>query len=171
MKKKLLLLVIVLLLTGCSTKYNLIINEDLTVTEEAKLTGTEGFFSNYYKSTKKNVLNSQLDSYKSVLDENNYQYELIDDTTPYVLVKKNYKNVNDYINSTLLFNEYFDEVKYTEDGNIRKIETIGFNENNPENPDRFDIKELEISIKCPYKVKKHNAKKADNTKNTENIMV
>lgn len=166
MKKIFLLLTILLILTGCSVKYNLTINEDLTITEEAKLTGTEDFFASYYKSTKKNVLNSQLNSYKSLLDENKYQYEIKDDNIPYVLVYKKYNNFKEYIDTTLLFNEYFDEVKYTENGDIKRLETVGFNENNPENPDRFDVKKLEIIIKCPFKVKEHNASKVDKKTNT-----
>lgn len=166
MKKIFMLLIFLFILTGCSVKYNLTINEDLTITEEAKLTGTEDFFKDFYKSTKKNVINSQLDSYKSLLDENNYQYEIKDDSIPYVFVQKKYDSFKEYIDTTLLFNEYFDEVKYTENGNIKRLETVGFNENNPENPDRFDIKELEISIKCPFKVKEHNAKKVDKKTNT-----
>ena len=154
------------ILTGCTASYTVTINEDLTVSEEAKLAGTDDFYATYYKSTKKNVLKTQIDSYKDILDENNYQYELIEEEMPYVLVKKNFSSVNEYINSTLLFNDYFDEVKYTENGDIKRIETVGFNENNPENPDRFDIKELEIAIKCPFKVKDNNASRVDKKTNT-----
>ena len=71
MKKIVLLLVIVFLITGCSVKYNITINEDLTLVEEAKLTGTDDFFANYYKTTRKNVLKSIVEVYEDYLNENN----------------------------------------------------------------------------------------------------
>ena len=89
MKKIILLFIIAVVLTGCTAKYQITINEDLTITEEAQLSGTDEFFSTYYKSTKKNVLKTQLDSYKDILDENEYQYKLIEEDIPYILLQKN----------------------------------------------------------------------------------
>ena len=157
---------VLLLITGCSVKYNVVINEDLTLNEEAKLTGTDEFFSNYYKTTKTNVLKTMIEIYGDILSDKNYTYELVEDTTPYVKVNKKYDSVKDYVDNSILFNDYFDEVNYTEDGNIRRIETIGFNDNDPDNPERFNIKELEISITSPFKVKNHNAKNINKNTNT-----
>ena len=166
MKKIIVLLLAIFIITGCKVEYKLTINEDLTLIEEANLTGTEEFFDNYYKTTKKNVLKSLLDIYQDILNENNYGYELKEDTIPYILVSKKYTTVKEYTENSLLFNEYFDEVKWTEDGNIKKLETIGFNPNEADNPDRFNIKSLKISIKCPFEVKKHNAVDVDKSTNT-----
>lgn len=166
MKKIVLLIISLLLITGCSVKYNLTINEDLTIIENAKMTGTSEFFNNYYKTTKKNVLSYLLDMYKEELDNNGYKYELINDKIPYVDVTRKYDNMNDYLNNTILFNGIFDKIVYTEDGNIKKLETIGYNSNEQDNPDRFVISELEIAIKCPYKVVNHNAKSSDKKTNT-----
>lgn len=166
MKKIVFLILSLFLITGCSVKYNLVINEDLTILEEAKLTGTSDFFANYYKTTKKNVLKSLLEVYQDTLREKGYTYKLVEDSIPYVDVSKNYSDINTFTQNSILFNDYFDEVKYTENGSIKKLETIGFNENNPDNPERFNIKNLEITIKCPYKVKNHNAKKVDEKTNT-----
>ena len=166
MKKIVILIIAVFLITGCSVKYHVVINEDLTLIEEAKMTGTQELFDNYYKTTKTNVLNSFLEIYQDILTENNYQYEMIQDETPYVLVTRKYENANDFVNSSKLFNDYFEEIKYTEDGNKKKIETTGFLGNDPENSDRFDVKELEISITCPYKVINHTAKELDLNTNT-----
>ena len=166
MKKVLILVFFLFLITGCSVQYNLEINEDLSILEEAKLTGTDEFFANYYKTTRKNVLQSFIDENSDTLKQNNYEYQLIDDKIPYVLVKKRYDNIDLYTEKTILFNGYFDEVKYTKNENIVKIETIGFNENNPLDPSRFDVKNLDISIKCPYKVINHNAYDIDKKSNT-----
>lgn len=166
MKRIIVLLFFIFIITGCSVNYNIIINEDLTLEEDAKLTGTSEFFDNYYKTTKKNVLKSLLEIYQDILVENKYEYELIDDEIPYVLVSKKYNNVKEYTESSILFNDYFDDVKYIEDGNIKRIETIGFKPNEPDNPDRFDIKALKISIKCPYEVINHTAIDVDSSINT-----
>ena len=167
MKKLFVLIAVIFLITGCKVEYKVVINEDLSLTEEANLTGTKDFFDNYYKTTKTHVLESYISIYKNVLEKNNYEYELISGQTPYVNVKRTYNSVSDYTKSSILFNDYFDEVKYTEDGNIKKIETIGFNPGDPDNnEDRFYVKELQISIKCPYKVKNHNATKVDKETNT-----
>ena len=166
MKKIVLLIIGIFLLTGCSVRYHLEINEDLSLQEEIKMTGTSEFFSNYYKTTKKNVLKSILDTQEETLKEKNYEYKLVEDNVPYVLAKKKYASVSEFTKESVFFNDYFDEVNYTENGNIKKLETEGFNENNPDNPERFDVKELELSIKCNYKVKNHNAKKVDKKTNT-----
>lgn len=166
MKKIVILILAIFLITGCSVKYNLVIKEDLSVEEEAKLTCTEDTFAVYYKTTKVNVIKSFVDIYKDFLADNNYQYELKEESTPYVLVTRKYNNPSDFVNNSKLFNDYFDEVKYTENDNIKKIETIGFHENEVDNPDRFDVKELEITINCPYKVVNHNAKKVNKKTNT-----
>lgn len=166
MKKILFLIIALLLITGCSVNYNLTINEDLTILEEASLTGTDDFFANYYKTTKKNVIKDSLELYKDILKTNGYNYEFIENDTPYVKVNKKYNNIGSYTKESILFNNYFDEVKYTEDGNLKKIETVGFNENNPDDPNRFYVRKLSISITCPYKVKNHNARNVNKKTNT-----
>ncbi len=166
MKKIVILIIALFLVTGCSVKYNVVINEDLSINEEAKISGTEELFKTYYKTTKKHVLEGFLDLYKNSLEEANYQYELVEGKDPYVVINKKYDNVEDYINNSKLFNDYFDEIKLTEDGNNKKIETIGFHPNDIDNPDRFDVKKLDITITCPYEVKNNNAKYVDKETNT-----
>ncbi len=166
MRKVIILMSFLFLLTGCAVKYNLVINEDLTILEEAKMTGTTAFFDNYYKTTKTNVLKTFIEIYQEILDDNKYSYEIIKDQVPYVLATKKYDTVEDYTKKSILFNNYFDEVKYTEDGNIKRIETVGFNDNEPDNSDRFNVSELQISIKCPYKVTDHTAVSVDSNTNT-----
>lgn len=166
MKKIVILIIALFLVTGCSVKYNVVINEDLSVEEEAKLAGTEDLYKIYYKTTKKHVLENLLNLQKDALDENNYHYELIEDNEPYVIVNKKYDSVKEYIDNSKLFNDYFDEIKYTEDKNIRKIETIGYNEDDVDNPERFVVEKLEIAITSSYVVKNHNAKDVNKTTNT-----
>ncbi len=166
MKKIVLLIISLLLVTGCSSQYHLVINEDLTVNEEAILTGTNDFFANYYKTTKKKVIKSMVEEYSTILDENGYTYNIVEEEKPYAVVSKKYHDLNEYTKTSILFNDYFDEVNYVENGEMKKIETVGFNPNNPDDPNRFNVKELKISITCPYKVKNHNATKVNKATNT-----
>ena len=77
MKKIVVLIIGIILLTGCSVKYRVDINEDFSVNENVLVAGTEELYSNYYKTTKKNVLKSLLDIYKSEFEENNYSWQFI----------------------------------------------------------------------------------------------
>ena len=155
-----------LLITGCSVKYNLAINEDLSITEESIIEGSDDLYNTYYKTTKKNILKSLLDIYKTDLDDNNYTYELTEGISPYVTITRKYDSVGEYLNNSKMFNGYFDDIKYTENGNYKRIETIGFNKNESDNQDRFYVEKLTISIKCPYVVTNHNAKNVDKQTNT-----
>lgn len=166
MMKKVVILVCLFLLTGCTVNYKITIDEELKVNEEAVLSGTSEFYETYNKTTKNNVLKSILSNYEEILKENNYYYELITDANPYVKVSKNYNDINNYLNSSILFNDYFDKINYTREGNIIKIETEGFNPNDPDNPDRFYVRNLDISITSSYKVVNHNANKIDEKTNT-----
>ena len=67
MKKIVILIFALFLVTGCSVRYEATINEDLSITEKAKITGTETFFDSYYKTTKKQVIQSFIYRYESLL--------------------------------------------------------------------------------------------------------
>lgn len=165
MKKIVILAFIIFALTGCGVRYNIEIKNDLSVMEEANLFGTESFYKTYYKTTKYSVLDSFLDNYKDILKNNNYTYELVDNINPYVNVKKNYDSIESYINNSILFNDYFEKINYTKNGKIAKIETEGFNINDPDNPDRFYVRDLKIAIKCNFKVTNTNATNYDKKNN------
>ena len=167
MKRIVVLVLFVFLVTGCSVEYHLDINEDLTIIEQAKLTGTKDFFDSYYKTTKTNVLKSYLDIYGNTLEENNYTYKLEQGDTPYVSVSKKFDSINNYTENSILLSNYFEEVKYIENGNIKRIETSGYDKGtSDDNRDRFYLSELTISITCPFKVKENNAKRVNENTNT-----
>ena len=112
-------------------------------------------------------MKSYLDIYKETLSENNYEYELVKEELPYVEVKRKYNSVSDYTKKSIFLSDYFEEVKYSEDGNIKKIETSGYIKGSSDNnEDRFYLRNLEISINCPYKVTNHNAKQVNEETNT-----
>lgn len=164
--KKIVILAFLLLLTGCTAEYNISINEDLSISETAYCYGDSDMFDTYYMTTRSNVLGEILDVYTDGLKENGYEYELMEGTNPYVVLSRKYSDIGDYVNKTILLNDYFDEIKYTKNGDILKIETVGFHPNEENDPNRFYITNLDIAITSSYKVINHNATKIDDNTNT-----
>ena len=162
----LILLACLFLLTGCNIEYKVNINNDFSISENVHVFGTESLYDTYYRTLKIDVLKENLDRYQESLNDNNYKYELIDEENPYVTLEKKYNDIEDYIKNSQLFNDYFDEIRYNKEGNILKIETIGFNPNEQDNPDRFYVEKLDISITSSYEVINHNAKSVNENTNT-----
>ena len=169
--KKIVIILLLLVVTGCDVNYNVKINEDLTIIEEAYISGNDEFYQPFYKTTRINVLKEMLENYKDTLIENKYTYELIESYNPSIIVKKEYNDITSYINSSLLFNDYFEKINYTKEGNIVKIETEGFNPNEEDNPDRFFVRNLDIAITSSYKVVNSNASKIDKKTNTYHFVM
>ena len=166
MKKKILAFLLILFVTGCQVKYNVTINEDLTVLEQAIIYGDDDLYSTYYKTTKNNVLKSNLDTYREFLNENNYKNSIEESDEPSINLEKKYNDISSYINSSKLFNDYFDKINYSRNGNIIKIETEGFKPCEEDDPNRFYIDELDIAITSKYNVLNHNATRVDKDTNT-----
>ena len=57
MKKNALLIMILLFLVGCEARYNITINEDLTVDESIVGLENNEFYERYYNSSKERVIN------------------------------------------------------------------------------------------------------------------
>ncbi len=165
MKKNIFLLLILFLLTGCTCNYNVSVNKDLTIDEEITIYGTSKLYSAYYKTNKVDVLKENLDHYVEELKENNYEYSLYEEDNPYIVIKKKYQNMEEYLNNSKFFNDYFDEISYNKDGNIVKLETVGFNPNEEDNPDRFYVENALINVKLGYEVVDTNMELIDEQKN------
>ena len=165
MKKNIFLLLILFLLTGCTCNYNVSVNKDLTIDEEITIYGTSKLYSAYYKTNKVDVLKENLDHYVEELKENNYEYSLYEEDNPYIVIKKKYQNMEEYLNNSKFFNDYFDEISYNKDGNIVKLETVGFNPNEEDNPDRFYVENALINVKLGYEVVDTNMELIDELNN------
>lgn len=166
MKKNIFLLLILFLLTGCSCNYNVNINKDLTIDEEIIIYGTNRLYNAYYKTNKIDVLKENLDNYIEELNEFGYSYILIESENPHIILKKKYQNIEEYLNNSKIFNDYFDEIRYNKSGNIVKIETVGFNPNEEDNPDRFYVEDALIKFKLGYEVVDINTDVVDSDTNT-----
>ena len=166
MKKNIFLLLILFLLTGCSCNYNVRINKDLTLDEEITIYGTSRLYNAYYKTNKLDVLKDNLENYLDEIKENNYEYSLKENEEPCIILKKKYQNIEEYLNNSKFFNDYFDEISYNKEGSIVNVETIGFNPNEEDNPDRFYVENAIININVAYEVNNANTEDIDNKTNT-----
>lgn len=167
MKKILLLIICILIITGCKVEYNLVINNDLTISESVKMTGTDEFFDNYYKSSRMNVIEMMFDDYrKEDLRNGGYSYQIIDGNTPYVLASQDYVNAQDFATKTILFAQYFEDIEVYEQDGVITIETHDFIPINPDSIERYNIKTTKIDIKSSYKIVSHNASSYDEKTNT-----
>ena len=166
MKKNIFLLLILFLLTGCSCNYNVSINKDLTIDEEVTIYGTNRLYNAYYKTNKADVLLENLENYLEEIKENNYEYSLIEEGEPHIIITKKYQDIENYLNNSKFFNDYFDEISYNKEGNIVKIETVGFNPNEEDNPDRFYVEDAIININVAYEVDNVNTEDVDDRTNT-----
>ena len=110
MKKIILILVIPFLLTGCAdVKYNLSINDDLSINEEVFISGTTEYFSNFYKNYPKTIVSEWYESSdnKETLDNNFYSHGLITEDVAYpgVRISKSYDTINDFAKNTIFTNK------------------------------------------------------------------
>ena len=172
LKKMFIILVVSFLLTGCaSVKYNLNIEKDLEVQEEVYISATSEYFNNFYKNLPITIVKEfyNSDEIMKPLKDNNYQYELLEEkvTYPTVFVQKKYNSLDEYANNTIFKNQSFEEIFVTTNGSSVTLEMKGFlpyleDEDNA----RYSISNVNINIKLPYIVSKHNANKYDAKNNT-----
>ncbi len=169
--KKIGILLVCLVLTGCNVKYNIKIDDDLKVSESAFIEGDSELYQASYKTSRNKILQGFLDIYGETLGQFDYTYELVKGENPHVEIKRQYNNISDYLDGSKLFNNYFDKIDYKKDGNIVKIETIGYNQNITDDPERFYVHYLDIVVNLPYKVTNHNASIVDEETNTYHFIM
>ena len=154
--KYLVLLLFVILLTGCSGTYNITINDDLSVEEEAVL-----------------LLKSDGDAYNRIqelFESNNisrdkYTIEQLTDDIK-VTYKEKYIDMDSYLVSSVLYNELFDELDYRTKNNVVDIYTRAkINNKSVDNlkniVDYYNIDNIDINIKTDID-NNNNADKVEN---------
>lgn len=167
MKKILFLIICILMITGCKVEYNLVINDKINIEEKVSMTGTEEFFANYYKSSKLNIVNMMLDEEnQELLSSNNYEYQIIKASTPYVLATKKYHNINDYANNSIFIKPYFKDVNVLENNGIVTLYINNYMPVSSDEIERFYLSGCLINIKLDYQVIENNAMKYDEKTNT-----
>lgn len=138
------LLFVIFLFTGCSGSYDVIINEDLSITEQLNLelqnTGDE-----YNKTLK--IFND------NKVDRDNYNVS-INGSKVIINYSDKFNSIDDYILNSKIYHQLIDEIKYSKidnyidiyvDQNL-KLKNDGNNIGNVS-----DIDFLQVNIKNPYK--------------------
>ena len=150
--KYLLIGLLVIVLTGCSGNYDLTINEDLSVTEEVKLTLDDE--QDVYDKTVKIFEDNDI-------DPENYKVSLKDDEVN-IYYKNKYNSIEDYVLNSKLYKQIFNEMQYNK---TRKYVDLYVNENIKEKNDStfingtnlvdFDV--IQVNVKTPFEVLVNNA--------------
>ena len=162
--------ILVLCLTGCTCKYDLTINEDLTVKESINLDGDERFkiTSDYTVDSMFEIVSNTYQSYYNAEDKDkivksNNQGNLS------VSLEKDYESLKDISNSYYLKMLYQDGLKVTENHNQVTISGNSLIKEfwllTPQMDDDALIKELKLTIKLPFLVLENNADKVDKKNN------
>lgn len=155
--KKIIILFSLFLLTGCTVKYNININEDLKVDETIDVKEKESYFDeNYEFYERKDAIDSIWENMASEYVSKGYTYTQNYNNTG-INVKNTYDSFENYIQQSNIYNQYFDKINYIDNNGVISIETEGFHPYTEQDTERFAIEETEISIKIPFKVMSHNA--------------
>ena len=163
--KLIILFLFILILTGCSSEYTLTINDDLSVKEEAKLAPSNEYLRETNLSYEEAIDYFYGDDEKELLDSKNYSHG-ISNLKGSVLVSKEYKSLEDYANNTYAINQFFEDIKVTENNGIITFKTGKFKEQGGEEQDYFDVDMVKINIKSPYKFISSNSKDYKESINT-----
>lgn len=163
MKKIKLLLIfgLTFILSGCTVDYNVTINNDLSMSEEAIVKIEESFFDDYMFYTKAETYNAVMSRNLSFLNELNYDYKHSDDylTTTF---NNNYNKLTDYINNNTIYQQFFENLEYTDENNIITIKSSGeFYQYTEDNAEKFLIEDIDINVKIPFDVISSNADRVD----------
>lgn len=144
-------------MTGCTATYTITINDDSKISEVVEIEESKEYFdTNYEFYERKEAIDELWKTMASPFSSIGYTYTQNYDHTG-INVKNSYNNIEDYINKTTIYTQYFDKINYTIDNGIVKIETEGFNPYLEQDPERFAIESVDINIKIPFQVRSHNA--------------
>ena len=166
-KNKIILLILVMLLfSGCSVKYNLYINEDLTVNEEVTATEMSNELKTMTGQDPKVAANSIYNYYK--IDGVKYSVSTVSDTS------KTTGTASTSFNSLEDYEDYFKsdiikEVNITKKGSLITLEYKQDVPLNDYDSQSLVYDDIEVNIEVPFKVTKHNADDVDGNTYTWNI--
>lgn len=160
MKKNILLLISLFLLTGCSANYDLTIKRDLSVEENVLVQSDSSLFMYYYDTSKADVVSSLLDmepDYKSA-----YGVTIDDKATyPTLSGSRSYKDLDSYINDSLLIREYFNNVEYSIKDGILTFRANGYKGINLSDQSRHVVDNCKIRIQTDYEILDSNSTSLD----------
>lgn len=166
-KRIILLLICFTCLCGCSMKYELTIDEDLSFHEDLKLYETKSFIRNNIDNDLTSGINKVVSTYRGV--EEALGIELVDvgeieendSESVYYNIYKTYADIDSYSSSFLISNYFKSSSHYQRKGeytiflsnlNYDKINTLS-----QKYQYKFSLDKMYFYITLPFEVKEHNA--------------
>ena len=167
MKKIKILILICLFCVGCDAKYELNINDDLSVNENIVGLETDTFYNNYYKSSKERVIDFVSETKKEYLNEVGYSKEIVDiDNMTGAKFSKTFSNLEEYFEKSEAYTQFYENWDYNIKNGVVTIKLENQLLKNDNSLTRYAIDNCTISITLPFEVKKNNADVVDASTNT-----
>lgn len=159
MKKNVIMIILICLFCiGCDAKYELNINEDLTVTENITGLETDTFYNQYSKSTKERVIDFMTDTKEEYLNEIGYTKEIVtEDKLTGAMVSKTFSSIEEYFDKSKAYTQFYENWEHSIKNGIVTIRLKNQLLRNEDSIERYVIDNCDISITLPFKVKKSNA--------------
>lgn len=163
MKKIILLVIFVFLCFGCEARYNITINEDLTVEESIVGLEDEAFYNKYNKSTKDRIMDFVIATKEEYLNKNDFDKEkVIEEKLTGLRVSKKYNSIDEYFEKSIAYEQFYENFKHEIKGDIITINLDEKLDKNGNSLNRYVVDKGEVSLILPFKVVKHNADKVEN---------
>lgn len=161
--KIIVLIFIVWLMCGCTAKYNITIDKNLKVTEQLYALETKDFYNKYIYSSIDRVIDVILQPRISELNALNYKYDkYYSNDYNGLKIEKRYASIKEFIVTNKLYKQFFEELKYEENGDNVRIYTDGkFYQYVKNDPEKYIVEDAEISISLPYIIINNNANKCE----------
>lgn len=149
------LFLFVILLTGCKGEYNLIINKDLSLSENIKLSidNKDGVYEKTMKLFEDNNIDDSMYNVTQTDDYVNIQY------------KEDFRNFEDYFLNSKFYSRLFTDENYNKDNkeiSYSGIANLKFDDSdNSDLNNSFNITDLKIKVDIPFSIKNNNADKVE----------
>lgn len=165
--KKIILIFICLFCIGCEARYELKINEDLSVNESITGLETEEFYSNYPKSTKERVISFMSETKDEYLNEIGYSKDIVTEgNLTGALFSKRFGSLKEYFTQSQAYKQFYDGWDYSINDGIVIIELNNQLLRNEDSIERYVIDNCDVSITLPFKVRRSNADSVNKKTNT-----
>ena len=168
--KKVFILFMLCICVGCTGKYELKINNDLSVQET--ITGLEDnkFYDRYYNSSRERVVDFVSSMFKEEMNNKGYSFSTVSEDYLYGgQAEKNYDNIDEYFNNSTVYEQYFESWDVKNDDGVITISLSQKKVGNGTGIDRAVVNDGTVSIILPFKVLDSNAKSKSGNTYTWNI--
>lgn len=168
MKKILILCSLLFLVTGCSIKYDLRIDSNLSVKETITIKENNDVLK-IYNSDLKKIPKDRISEYKNVdgFKQMNLEKEIFENNQTGGIVSANYTSLKDYKKSGTVLS-LFSNISITDLGNTTNVQITDYNSQSFFEPEdtNTSMENIEVNIRFHNKIIDSNAKTYDEKTNT-----